>query len=337
MKKKFAFLIHPRQLDDVARPIPLARILPKKLVGNILEHLPKKFSVYPWTSFDVYGEAEGWIIVVFLTGEQMVRLPRKYVQERVLEAVLYAQNKLGATLVGLGAYTAPITDGGRWLVRQPSVNINITHGDHFSVAIAVEGVRNIISKYNLDRKKIEISIVGAYGLIGRPLTKLLANDCAKLVLIGRRDRKLEELRSELQKDAVKISTKMEDVSNSDIIITSTSYPGALVKPEYLKKGAIVYDIAQPINVTPEVCNSRPDIVRIDGCYAKIPKIDLKVEMGPPKGVTFSCLAETIMQSLMGVQENFVGDIDLSHVQRTVEWQKQFGFDHGDFTNFSQPL
>lgn len=335
--KKFAFLIHPRDISDVVRPIPWAKYFPDWLVANVIKHLPKKFDVYPWGSFDVYGKAEGWIIVVFLTGEQMVSLPRKYVQERILEAVLYAQDKLGASIVGLGAYTAPITDAGKWLVKQDRVRINVTHGDSFSVAIAAEGVRKIVSYLNLDYKKIEVSIVGAYGLIGKALAKLLLSECGSLLLIGRREAKLEKLKRELDEGHVNISTNISDIANSDIIITATSHPGSLMKPDYLKNGAIIYDIAQPINVLPEVCKVRPDIIRMDGCYAKIPGIRLKVDMGPPKGVTFSCLAETIMQALEDDAEDHVGEIDIAHVQKTIEWQKKYGFEHADFTNFSESI
>lgn len=335
--KEFAFLIHPRDIYDVSRPMPLAKFLPKKLVAKIIKSLPKKLDVYPWVNFDVYGKAKGWIIVVFLTGEQMVTLPRNYVQERILEATLFAQNKLGVSLVGLGAYTAPISDAGRWLVRQKNVKVSITHGDSFSVAVAYEGIQKIASKLGINLKEKEIAVVGAYGLIGKPLSKMLLPLCRSLVLIGRRENKLAGLKDELGSAGAKISANIEDINTADIVVTATSYPGSLIKAEYLKKKAIIYDIAQPINVVPRVCLERPDIIRVDGCYSKIPGIDLKIDMGPPKGTTFSCLAETIMQCLENDHNNHIGEIELEHIQKTMFWQKKYGFEHAELTNFGQPI
>jgi fatty aldehyde-generating acyl-ACP reductase len=336
--KKFAFLIHPRDITDVKRPIPWAKYFPNLLVDKAISILPKKLSVYSWKSFDVYGKAEGWIIVVFLTGQQMVTLPRQYVQDRILEATLLAQDKLGAELVGLGAYTAPLTDAGRWLVRQNSVKINITHGDSFSTAIAVEGIRKIANDLYLNLKSQKLAIVGAYGLIGSALTAILAKECGSLQLVGRNEIKLAKLKKELgAPNHLSLSTDIATIKDSDIIVTATSYPGSLLQPQHLKKNAIVYDIAQPINVSKEVCLQRPDIIRIDGCYAKIPGIKLGVDMGPPAGATFSCLAETILQALANDHHNYVGEIEPIHVNKTIEWQKEYGFDHADFTNFSDRI
>jgi len=125
--------------------------------------------------------------------------------------------------------------------------------------------------------------------------------------------------------------------HSDIVIAATSYPGSLIRSGHLKKGAIVYDIAQPINLSPAVCLERPDILRIDGCYTKIPNIDLKIEMGPPSGTTFSCLAETIMQTLEDEDGHHVGEIDIVHVEKTIVWKKKYGFEHAEFTNFGNPV
>jgi fatty aldehyde-generating acyl-ACP reductase len=335
--KKFAFLIHPRDIFDVYRPLPWARIIPPSLLTKLIGAIPKNLNVHHWGGFDVYGKAEGHINIVFLTGEQMVSLPRKYVQERILEAVLLAQDKFGAEVVGLGAYTAPLTDAGKWLIRQPNVKVAITHGDSFSVAIAYQGVLKLASKFKVNLRESKVAIVGSYGLIGEALTKLLIKECRSLILIGRRPFKLEAQKKSLESEQVSISTDISEVAGADIIVTSTSYPGSLLKSDYLRKGVIIYDIAQPINVEPNVCKARPDIIRIDGCYAMIPGIDLKYDMGPPKGATFSCLAETIMQSLENDMTNHVGEIDLSHVKKTIEWQKKYGFEHAQFTNYSRPL
>jgi len=111
----------------------------------------------------------------------------------------------------------------------------------------------------------------------------------------------------------------------------------LLGPEHLKKNAIIYDIAQPINVSPEVCEKRKDILRVDGCYIKLPEIDLGINMGPPKGVTFSCLAETTLQALENDNDHHVGEISIEHVYKTMFWAQKHNFKHAPLTNFSIPI
>jgi len=266
-------------------------------------------------------------------------LPRNYVQRRILDAILYAQNNLGVQLVGLGAYTAPITDAGKWVIRQNQIKLNVTHGDSFSVAIAMEGIEKVAKKINRPLSESKIAVVGAYGLIGKALSRLLANKCKSLYLIGRNEFKLSALCNILESASAKIipSLIIEDISDCDYIITATSYSKSLIQSSHLKQGAVVYDLAQPINLHPHVIKDRPDVARIDGCYTNIPGINLGVEMGPPAGTTFSCLAETIMQALEGEEENHVGEIELDHVQKTRLWAQKYGFTHADFTNYGNKL
>lgn len=337
--KKFAFLVHPRGISDMYRPLPWLKYVPSGLTDSTIRRLKGRLGFIVWSKFNVFDRASGWIIFISLTGEQIMSLSRNYVQQRMLDAVLYAQNELGVSLVGLGAYTAPITDAGRWLVRQKEVKVNITHGDAYSVAVAVDGVEKLSKKLNKPLSENVLGIVGAYGLIGKCLSRIFAKKCKKLYLIGRNKVKLEMLAQTLPMGNSEIiqSLFLNDVINCDFIITATSYSKALIQPNQLKKGAVIYDIAQPINVDPSVIEKRPDIIRVDGCYAKIPGIELGIEMGPPKGATFSCLTETIMQALEGDNNNYIGDIKDEHIERTSLWAKKYGFTHADFSNFSGPL
>lgn len=337
--RKFAFLVHPRDISDMARPLPWIKYIPDKVTEEIIKRLKGRLGFIVWSKFNVYDKVEGWIIFVSLTGEQIMTLPRKYVQNRILDAVLYAQDNLKVDLVGLGAYITPITNAGQWIVKQDRININVTHGDSFSVAIAFEGLNKIADKLNRPLLKNKLALIGAYGLIGKALAQLLVDKCATLYLIGRNRSKLEALHRILSPRFTEIITSLDldDVKNCDYVVTATSYSKALIHPHHLKKEAIVYDIAQPINLHPSTLEARPDVLRIDGCYVKIPGIDLGVDMGPPPGTTFSCLAETIMQALEGNEGNYVGEISLEYVETTMRWGKKYGFTHADFTNYSIPL
>ena len=207
------------------------------------------------------------------------------------------------------------------------------------MAVAYEGIEKLANKLNRPLCDSKVAVVGAYGLIGTALTKLLVGKCRALYLVGRNQTKLNALCSALDASPTQIipTLEIEDIKNSDYIITATSYAKALLQSQHLKDGAVVYDIAQPINLHPQVLKVRPDVLRVDGCYVKLPQIDSGVEMGPPPGVSFSCFAETILQSLEGARNNYVGEIKLDHVRKTKAWADKHSFSHAEFSSFSEPL
>jgi predicted amino acid dehydrogenase len=317
-------------------------IVPKHPSEWLIKHLHGRLGFTVCSRFDVFGQVEGIIIAVLLTAKQMVSLPLPFVRQRILDAVLYAQNHMGVEGIGLGAYTAPLTAGGRWLANHPAVNIWVTHGDSYAVALTLEGIEKVANLKNLDFRTVKIAIVGAYGLIGEALSQILIKKsevCDRLILIGRKKERFARLSKKVggNLNGAKISDNLADARKADLIIAATTGETAILKSEHLKRGAIVYDISQPINLRPDVCAERPDIIRVDGTYAQINGIELNFEMGPPKGATFGCLAETIMQALTGDKNHHVGFIEIEHVNRTMEWAKEFGFSHAPLTNFSQPL
>lgn len=345
--RKFAFLIHPRGAKDVGRRIGSAigigetlgmMITPKKLVTKTMKHLKGRFGFTICSKFNVFDQVEGYIIAVLLTAEQMVSLPRVIIRQRILDSVLYAQNVLGVDGVGLGAYTAPITMGGKWLTKQQGVKVWITHGDAYSVALAIEGIKKISTFWNINLKTAKTAIIGAYGMIGSAVTQELIPKCGNLILIGRKKHKFANLFQQIQErngTHIVTSDNIQDAREADLIITATTDPSSILTSDCLKKNAIVYDIAQPNNLRSKVCIERPDIIRIDGSYAYIDGINIGFKMGPPVGATFGCLAETMMQSLMGDQNSYVGNINMEHLHKTQNWANEVGFRHAQFTNFSK--
>lgn len=343
--KRFAFLIHPRTTAGVARRFRITKFLPSSLIEAVLPRLRGRLGFTVCSKFKVVKlnkTAEGYIAAVILSGKQMMTLPLRLVHRRILEAVLFAQNKLGAEVIGLGALTTSLTEGGKWLLNQPEVKLTITHGDTYGVVVAEEGIEKILSFSNFNPKEVKIAIVGAYGLIGREITKILAKKEYPLVLIEKNEEKVRLIKDELKKlnlenNILTASTNLKDIYDADLIITATSHPGALLKSEHLKKGAIIYDIAQPMNASPKLIKERPDIIKIDGAYVDINGIDLGFNMGPPPGTTYACLVETIMMALEGENNHHVGEIDPSFIEKTKQWAKEYGFAHAPFTCFGKPI
>jgi predicted amino acid dehydrogenase len=335
---KFAFLIHPRDTSDVARKLFLFKFLPNPIIELIIEKW--KFSVC--SHFRVKNKAEGYIIGIGLTGKQMFTHPVETVRKKILETTLFAQNKLGVKIIGLGSLITSVTEGGHWLANQSQTKLAITHGDTYGVVVAEEGIEKILNICKFFPQNTKIAIVGSWGLLGREIAKFLAKNGYPLILIEKTEEKVNLIKEKLREINLEnkiflASTNLEDIFPADLVITVTSHPSALLKSEHLKTGVIIYDIAQPMNVSPELIKERPDIVKIDGAYVDINGIDLGFDMGPPKRTTFACLVETMMMALEGDKNHHVGEIDERYLEKTKEWAKKYGFAHAPFTSFGKPI
>jgi predicted amino acid dehydrogenase len=178
-----------------------------------------------------------------------------------------------------------------------------------------------------------LAIIGAYGVIGEAVSKILVPQFQHSILIGRRQEKFKKLEENTKGDfetTVELKTK-----EADIIVTATSHPTALLRPEDLKKNVIVIDVSQPPNLSSMICKQRPDIFRIDGGLVDFP---IKIIIpGMPAGKNFACITEVIMQAMEKERENHVGSIDFNHLRKTEKWAKKYGYTLNELTNFGKAL
>ena len=299
--------------------------------------LPAKKSFVVASHFQIFDKAEGWLVGLTLTPQQMKNLPKEKVQKKILEAVLFSQEKLGAELLMLGALTSPLTSAGRWLTENPKIKLKITNGNTYTAVISIEAVEKAARLANLDLSQIKIAIVGATGVIGEAITKHFNQKEVNLILVGRTQEKLQRLRSSLTGQNYELTNDLTKIIQADIVVTATSHPTALIRPELLKENAIVVDVAEPPDVPSNIAETRPDIVCIDGGRVKTKGVDLKMKLGLPKNTSFACMSEVILQALEEEKENHIGSINPKHMKKTQEWAKKWGFELADFTSFNKPV
>lgn len=329
-KPAVAFVTNFIEMKDVrlARFFPiLGRIIPLSFLKLIFRILPDSYAFKVVADFDVHRILRGYIILILLSPDEMMRQKKKAIA-RIRAAVLYAQNVLGVETVGLGSLTKSFTKGGTLLTEDPGIHVNITHGDSLSVGVAMDGVTMIIDTYH-PRRIPTIAVLGCYGTIGEALSVLLASTTGyPLVLCGRDKKELKKLQGKVKRNGVLITDNIKDCALADIIVTATSSPFALLKSEHLRKGAIVYEIAQPNNLSDEVARERFDVTKIQGGFVTVDRdIDLKFWMRLPVGVTYACTAESIVQALEHMDESRVGKIELEYVPKIRDLAKKWGFVH----------
>lgn len=335
-KRAAVFLVHPRDERDLTELFWWTRFIPGRIMEKTMPKLSGRLGHTICEKINVYDKLDVYLLAVLLKGHQMVPSniqAVKKVRKRILEAVQFSQDYLNAEVIGLGALTASVTDGGRWLTQQEGIKASITHGDTYSALTAINGITRVIDQTRL--KNPRVAVVGAYGLIGSALCRSLSKKY-ELIMMGRNRTRLEQLHSAIG-GAVTITTDILDIGEADIVATATNSPDAIIKSEHLKTGAIVYDLAQPANVSLELLWERRDIIKIDGSLVKTPGIEINFEMRTGRGATFACLGETMLLALEGIKGHYVGDIDTVFMERLSPIGRKYGFEHADFTQFGERL
>ncbi|RLD00578.1 MAG: shikimate dehydrogenase [Chloroflexi bacterium] len=305
----FAFVIHP--LDpkrDVARKYPLlARILPTPLIHFFSRFWPPVYisHITGVRSKATGEEIEGWLIACPFTARQMLRLPHQTVYRKIVQTGRMAQ-KLGANLLGLGAFTSAIGDGGITVAQQ--LDIPVTTGHSLTVAIAGEALKQAALNRGFQLESVTAAVIGATGSIGSACAELIAPLVGELILIGRREFRLAKVEAQVRKAGarqVRTSTRLKDTREADLVLSATNTARPIIQPEHLKRGSVVYDVALPPDVSPRVAQERDDVLIIAGGMVSVPgDVDFGFNFGLPPGAAYACMAETMILTLEERYENY---------------------------------
>lgn len=340
-KGYFGFILHPTDIGHIHRRWGFTRRLPDSWVEGVIKLLPPKLLSHHDGVRSPLNTAEGWIAATVLTSRQMVRLPEKYVLGKIIEAGRVLE-RLGARIIGLGAYTAIVGDAGVTIAK--NLKAAVTTGNTYTVAAALEGAKEGARRLGIDYRRAEIAIVGATGSIGAACTHVLAREARNLTLIGRDEPRLERLARRVTDETgltPKISTNIKkSLPRADIVITVSSSVDTIIEPADLKPGAVVCDVALPRDVDERVIKERDDVLVIDGGVISVPS-DLEFNFGHgfPPGTSPACLAETMILALENRYENFTlgRDVTVRQVDEITRLARKHGFKLAGMRSFHRPL
>ncbi len=340
----FAFIIHPIDPKrDVSRKFPLlGRILSEEQIDFFSTFFPP---VYISEIEGIVSEAngrqvKGWFIACPYTPRRMLELPEQKVYRKIVQTGRLAE-KLGADILGLGAFTSVVGDAGVTIAS--ALEIPVTTGDSFTVALAVDAIREAARLMDIPLSAATAAVVGATGAIGQVCAELLAEDVERLYLIGRREPALEELRDRLQphtKAELVISTRMDVLAQAQLILTVTSALHDVIQPEHLQPGSVVCDVARPRDVSAMVAAARDDILVIDGGMVDVPgPVNFHFNFGFPPGKAYACMAETIALALEGRFEDYTlgKHLTRARVEEIDRIAKKHGFRLSGFRSFEREV
>jgi predicted amino acid dehydrogenase len=340
---RFAFVIHPlsQEYFKKIKPIEmLSQVSPPVLMDSL-----EKIMAYapPFVYSRVTGiksptgvEAEGWLISVGGTPKEIMRHDPEFTYRRLLDAAAMAK-RLGAQIMGLGAFTKVVGDAGLTVAKRAP--LPITTGNSYSASGALWAAHDALLRMRLlptpkgkERVKFKAMIVGATGAIGSVCARLMARAAEEVYMVSPESAKLLALKESILKDSpgAKIfiaSSADKCIADMDMIVTATSGAGKKVLDIMkVKPGCVITDVARPLDLPPQEVAKRPDVLVIESGEIHLPGDVQMKNIGLPKGLAYACLAETIVLALEGRFENYT-------VGRAIEWEKvreiyQLGLKHG---------
>lgn len=341
----FAFIIHPIDPKrDVSRKFPLlGKLLSPRQIDLLSTYFPPVYiSQIDGLRSEATGkEVRGWFVACPLTPRRMLELPEKTVYRKIVETGRLAE-RLGAHLLGLGAFTSVVGDAGVTIARQ--LTIPVTTGDSYTVAVAVEAVQAAAQQMEIPLAGATAAIMGATGAIGAAAAELLASVVARLVLIGRRADALAALRERLQAlrgAEVVVATDAAALAEADLILTVTSALDTVIEPRHLRPGAVVCDVARPRDVSARVAAERDDVLVIDGGMVQVPGAGaaFHFNFGFPPDKVYACMAETMALTLEGRFESFTlgRDLSVARVREIAALAARHGFKLSGFRSFERAV
>lgn len=350
--QQFAFIIHPIDVRrDVGRKYPIARYLPESIIEWYMKGRD------PIVAADLTGirsttgaEARGWLIGCPLTPRQMLTLPIDTVWDKLEQCARMALD-LGAGILGLGAFTAVVGDGGLTLSRRVP-EIAITTGNSYTVATAIEGAQVAGEMMGHRASEAHVAVVGATGSIGATCAELFSERSPSVTLVGRSADRLEQLAVRLRgisRGEIRVSTDVaEGLRDADIVVTVTSAVDAIILPEHIKRGAVVCDVSRPRDVSVRVARERSDVLVIEGGVVSVPgamrcmshtRPDSPFSFGFPPGTAYACMSETMMLALDGRYESLTlgKEVTATQVEETQRLARRHGFHLAGFRSFEKAV
>ena len=340
---KFAFIIHAMDVQDIREHMPFLRFLPSTWV----EFLASRVS--PFILSHVTGvrsiatgkEIEGWFVGLPMTSRALLEYPFPFVARQIRKCGFLAE-KMGAGIIGLGAFTSVAGDGG--ITVKDGLRIAVTTGNSYTVATALEALKVACGKMDVDLAQEEVAIVGATGSIGRACALVLAEEGRRLRLIGRDKERTEKVKIEAEQhgaSAVKAFVDIEEgIRGSRAILTVASAVKNLLEPSWIERGAVICDVARPRNVAEEVARARVDVLVIEGGVVDVPgDPDFGMDFGYPPRKAYACMAETMVLTLEGRFEDYTlgKDVRVEKVKEIQKLAEKHGFRVSGLRSFGREL
>ncbi len=347
---RFAFVIHPLSVKFIYKhPIlKYFRWLPDRVMEQIVAQIPPLYvsRIVGGQSPTTGQKIEGILITLGSTPRMMMTRPPGWTYRKLIQAARMAE-RMGARLMGLGAFTSVVGDAGVSVAQK--VDIGITSGNSLTVSATLEAAKQAVVKMGGRVDEGRVVVIGATGSIGAVCSRLLAEwlgDRGEVVLVAPRPERLIELKRRIEEETpgarVLIGTSPDPfVGEADLIVTTTSAANKkVVDITKVKPGCVICDVARPPDVQEEDARKRPDVLVIESGEINIPgDVNFGFDIGLPPKTAYACLAETALLAMEGQFQDYTlgRDIDTERVKEIYKLFKKHNFQLAGLRSFDRYL
>jgi predicted amino acid dehydrogenase len=343
---KFAFVIHPLDISFIHAYPPFAwtRHLPDELVEAAAAYTPPMYvgKITGGQSPATGQRIEGYLISLGATPRQMMQRGERFTYAQLNQCARMAE-RMGARIMGLGAFTSVVGDAGITVAHE--ADIAITSGNSLTVAATLEAAKQAVIKMGVtDLTRGRAMVIGGTGSIGSVCARLLAQAIGNVVLVSIEPEKLIDLKRTIEAETpgaqVSIATTAGDlVADCDLIVTATSAFGQrIVDITKCKPGAVICDVARPPDIGPAEGALRPDVLVIESGEVLIPgDVEIGYNIGLPPKTVYACLAETSLLAMEGRFEDYTlgRNITLERVKEIYRLFKKHGYQLAGLRSFGR--
>jgi predicted amino acid dehydrogenase len=343
---RFAFVIHPLSVGYIHKHYPWARLLPDSLVEAVAARMPPMFlSRMTGGRSPATGQRiEGLIFTLGATPRQIMGHAEEFTYSRLLAAARMAE-RMGARILGLGAFTKVVGDAGITVARES--DLPVTSGNSLTVAATLEAAKLAVVRMGVqDLTRGRAMIVGATGAIGSVCSRLIAAAIRDVVLVSVEPERLAALQRTIEEETpgarvATATTSRELIGDCDLVVTATSAFGQrVIDISRCKPGAVVCDVALPSDISPAEAALRPDVLVVEGGEVVIPgPVDFHYDIGLPPGTAYACLAEAALLAMEGRFEDYTlgRNIEIGRVKEMYRMFQKHGFKIAGLRSFGHYL
>lgn len=344
-KTKFAFVVHPLTTRHIYKDprFSFTRYLPQRLVEWTAAYVPPLYlsRIRGIRSKATGEEIAGVLLTLGATPRELMRRPPEFTYRRLIRAARLAE-RMGAKIMGLGAFTSVVGDAGITVAQKSE--IGITSGNSLTVAATLEAAKRATLMMGGRVDQGRAVVIGATGSIGSVCARLLALAIGDVVLVAPRPERLLALKKLIERETpgahVTATTHADPyLGAADLIVTTTNaLTGRVINVDKLKPGAVICDVARPPDVREEDAARRPDILVIESGEILLPgEPDFGFDIDLPPGTTYACLAETALLAMEGKFEDYTlgRSIEMERVKEMYRLMKKHGLELAGLRSFGR--
>jgi predicted amino acid dehydrogenase len=338
---RFAYIVYPLNQEFLKKLKPIevvSEVAPGAMdtVEKVMAYAPP-FVYSPVTGIesDTGVKAEGWLIGLGVTPEQMQAHDPEFTTKRLLMAAKLAR-RLGAQIMGIGLFPKAMRSAS--LEVSKHAVLPITTGNSYLASATLWAAAEAVRRMGLTKLKdgkilrARTMVIGATGAIGAICARLLATAFEEVHMVGRNMAKLLTLQESMQAETrnvdLHVSTRADTyLGDMDVVIAASGGAGEVLDIMRLKPGCVVTDTTLPSVFSADEIKKRPDVLVIRSGEILLPGTDITMkDIGLPPEVVYAGLAETIILALEGRFETYT-------VGSEPQWEKvkeiyRLGLKHG---------